>query len=70
VPEIVPADKREILLLEERLEVAVNDVLGVEGCTLASGENELRVLVGAGPELLPLPGACDEPRGLLEHLAT
>jgi hypothetical protein len=34
VPEIVPADKLEILLLEQRLEVAVYDVLGVEGVPL------------------------------------
>jgi len=45
VPEIVPADKREILLLEQRLEVAVDDVLGVQRGALACGENEPRVLV-------------------------
>ena len=29
MPEIVPADKWEILLLEERLEIAIDYVLGV-----------------------------------------
>ena len=40
VPEIVPADKWEIFLLEERLEVAVDYVLGVLRGALACGENE------------------------------
>jgi hypothetical protein len=40
VPEIVPADKWEILLLEQRLEVAVYDVLGVDGGALDRGEHE------------------------------
>jgi hypothetical protein len=34
------ADKWEILLLEQRLEVAVYDVLGVDEGALARGENE------------------------------
>ena len=32
VPEVVSANKWKILLLEERLEVAVDHVLGVQGC--------------------------------------
>ena len=52
MPEIVPADKREILLLEQRLEVAVNYVLRVQRGALARGENEPRVLVIRRPELL------------------
>jgi len=38
--EVVPADKGEACLLEERLEVAVDDVLGVQRGALACGENE------------------------------
>ena len=45
VPEIVPADRGEACTPEERLEVAVDYVLGVQGSTLARGENEVRVLV-------------------------
>jgi hypothetical protein len=40
VPEIVPADRGEACLLEERLEVAVDYVLGVQRGALARGENE------------------------------
>lgn len=41
MPKVVEADGVEPRPLEERLVVAVYDVLGVEGCTLACGENEL-----------------------------
>jgi hypothetical protein len=40
VPEIVPADRREARVLEQRLEVAVDYVLGVHRGALARGENE------------------------------
>ena len=40
VPEIVPADRGEARVLEERLEVAVDDVLGVERRTLARREHK------------------------------
>ena len=40
VPEIVPADRGEACLLEERLEVAVDYVLSVLRGALACGENE------------------------------
>ena len=40
VPEIVPADRGEARVLGERLEVAVDYVLGVERRTLARGEYE------------------------------
>jgi hypothetical protein len=45
VPEIVPANRREIYALEERLEVAVHYVLSVLRGTLSCGENEVRVFV-------------------------
>jgi hypothetical protein len=45
VPEIVPTNRGETRALEERLEVAVDDVLSVEGSTLTSSENEVRVFV-------------------------
>jgi hypothetical protein len=40
VPEIVPADRGEIRAIEQRLEVAVDYVLGVQRGALACGENE------------------------------
>ncbi len=45
VPEIVPTNRGETRTLEERLEVAVHDVLSVKGGTLTSRENEVRVFV-------------------------
>jgi hypothetical protein len=48
VPEIVPTNKGETRALEERLEVAVDDVLSVEGSTFAGGEYET-VLLLVGP---------------------
>jgi hypothetical protein len=44
VPEIVPADRGEARVLEERLEVAVDDVLCVERSTLAGREHEAVIL--------------------------
>jgi hypothetical protein len=41
VAEVVPADRGEARVLEERLEVAVDYVLGVQRGALACGENEL-----------------------------
>jgi hypothetical protein len=38
--EVVPADRGEVCLLEERLELAVDYVLGVLRGALARGENE------------------------------
>jgi hypothetical protein len=40
VPQIVPTDRGETSVLEERLEVPVNYVLGVEGSTFPGGEHE------------------------------
>jgi hypothetical protein len=40
VPEIVPAYIGQISAFQERLEVPVDDVLGVEGSALTRGENE------------------------------
>ena len=40
VPEIMPAYRWQPCLLEQRLEVAVDDVLGIQGSSLARGENE------------------------------
>jgi hypothetical protein len=45
VPEIVPTNRGEARVLEERLEVAVDYVLGVKGGTLTSREYEVRVFV-------------------------
>ena len=45
MPEIVPADRGKLRMLEERLEVAVDYVLGVQQRTLARGKNEPCVLV-------------------------
>jgi hypothetical protein len=45
VPEIVPTNRGETRVLEERLEVAADYVLGVKGGTLTSSENEVRVFV-------------------------
>ncbi len=59
VPEIVPADRGEARSLEERLEVAIDYVLGVQRGALARAENEVRVFVQACPNLLPPAGACD-----------
>ena len=45
VPEIMPANRGETSTLQERLEVAVDYVLGVEGSTLTCGEKEVRIVV-------------------------
>jgi hypothetical protein len=45
VTEVVPADRREALSYEKRLEAALDYVLGIQGSALARGENEVRVLV-------------------------
>ncbi len=45
MPEIVPAYRGEVRVLEERLEVAVDYVLSVEGGTLTCSENEVRGFV-------------------------
>jgi len=47
VPEVVPANRGEIRMLKERLDVAVDYVLGIEGSTFACSENEVRVFVCA-----------------------
>jgi hypothetical protein len=44
VPEILPAYVRQPRPLEQRLEVAVDDVLSVEGSTIAGGEYETVLL--------------------------
>ena len=49
--EVVPADRGEARMQEERLEVAVDYVLSVLRGALACGENEPRVLVRRQPEL-------------------
>jgi hypothetical protein len=45
VPEVVPADKGETRTVEQRLEVAVDDVLRFERRAFGRGENEVRVFV-------------------------
>jgi hypothetical protein len=52
MPKIVPADRGEARVLEERLEGAVDYVLSVQRGTLACGENEIRLFVGTCPQLL------------------
>jgi hypothetical protein len=53
VPQVMPAYVGQPRSPEQRLEMAVDDVLGVERCTLGGGEDEPRVLVRtARPQLL------------------
>jgi hypothetical protein len=53
VPEVVPANFGQPCAPEQRLEVAVDNVLRIERCPFGGGEDEPRVLVrAAGPELL------------------
>jgi hypothetical protein len=49
VPEVVPANRGQTSTLEQRLEVAVDHVLGVQRGTLARGENEVRIFVMCRP---------------------
>jgi hypothetical protein len=41
VPEVVPADGGKARCFEERFEVAIDHVLGVQRSALARGENEI-----------------------------
>ncbi len=53
VPEVVEANIRETGTFQERLEVTIHHVLGVERGTLDGGENEVGILVERpGLELL------------------
>ena len=49
MPEIVPATRGETLSLEERLEVAVDYVLSVQGGAYLCGENEAKVNESISP---------------------
>ena len=57
VPEIMPSYVGQPCPLEERFEVAVDYVLGVERGALARGENEPRVLVVKPPLASPRPAS-------------
>jgi hypothetical protein len=57
VPEVMPADGGEARCFEERFEVAIDHVLGVQGGALARSENEVWIPVIGRPKLLRA-GAC------------
>jgi hypothetical protein len=43
VVQIVPADRGEASAIQKRLEVPVDDVLGIEWCSLPGGEHEVPI---------------------------
>ena len=53
MPKVVESDGREACSLEQRFEVAVHDVLGVQRPAFPGRDDKPLVVVGRGYQLLP-----------------